>query len=110
MTSPAETISTTIQLVLSAVLLVLAAQAYRARGTSGFRLLLFASITYVLVRFAWFSYDLVIALFSLHLRQSSASVLADWKLWSARLLHIVFLAFMIFAVRALRRERGGSAT
>jgi hypothetical protein len=110
MTSPAETISTTIQLVLCAVLLVVAVQAYRVRHTIGFLLLLLSCIAHMLVRFAWFAYDLLIASFSLHVTQSSVPPLADWNLWSARFLHIVFLGFMIFAVTALRRERGGSAT
>ena len=110
MTSPAETVITTIQLILCAVLLVVAVRAYRTRHTTGFLLLLLSCIAYMLVRFGWFAYDLLIALFSLHVTQSSGPPLADWKLWSARFLHIVFLGFMIFAVIALRRERSGSAT
>ncbi len=104
MENPAEFVSTTLQIVLCIVLVVVAIRTYRMQRTRGFRLLLNASICYALARFGWFTYDLAIYSFSLPLKQSGAPVLHEWKLYSGRVLHIAFLMFMILGLRSLRRE------
>jgi hypothetical protein len=110
MENPAEFASTTLQILLCIVLVVVAIRTYRMRRTRGLRLLLYASICYALVRFGWFTYDLAIYLFSLPLIQSSASVLHEWKLYSGRALHIGFLLLMILSLRSFRRDVASTTT
>jgi hypothetical protein len=110
MENPAEFVSTSLQILLCIVLAVVAIRTYRMQPTRGLRFLLYASICYVLVRFGWFTYDLVIYLFSLPLVQSKAPVLQQWKLYSGRALHVAFLVFMILALCSFRRGAARSTT
>ena len=110
MENPAEFVSTTLQILLCIVLVVVAIRTYRMQRTRGLRLLLCASVCYAIVRFGWFTYDLAIYSFSLPVIQSSAPALHQWKLYSGRALHLAFLLFMILGLRSLRREAASRGT
>ncbi len=110
MENAAEFVSTTLQIILCIVLVVVAFRTYRMQRTRGLRLLLYASICYALVRFGWFTYDLAISSFSLPVIQSTTQVLHGWKLYSGRVLHVAFLLFMIFGLRSLRRAAASPNT
>jgi hypothetical protein len=110
MENPAEFVSTTLQIILCIVLLVVAIRTYRVHRTRSLRLLLYACICYTLVRFAWFTYDLAITLFSLPVTHSTAPAFQQWKFYSGRALHVAFLVFMILALRGLKREPASMAS
>jgi hypothetical protein len=92
-------------IILHVALLVIVIRIYLVERTPAVGLLLLACIAYTLARFAWFSFDLAIDLASLPFTRSTSPILAPWKFYSTRLLHVAFMLFIIFALRAMRRDR-----